>query len=69
MSDRRHPRFVICIRNGGYVASLELRKLDEVVDDAEAAQHAMIRVMHRNRAPIPPVHHGKPAVGHFFGDR
>lgn len=38
-------RFVICVRNEGYEASLELRKLYEVVDDADAAQHGQIRVV------------------------
>ncbi|HEX7150226.1 MAG TPA: hypothetical protein VF618_01975 [Thermoanaerobaculia bacterium] len=41
----RHPHFVICIRNSGYLASLELRKLYEVVDDADAEKDGMIRVI------------------------
>jgi hypothetical protein len=40
-----HPRFVICIRNSGYLASLELRKLYEVLEDGAAEQDAMIRVI------------------------
>ncbi|HEX3583629.1 MAG TPA: hypothetical protein VH087_17815 [Thermoanaerobaculia bacterium] len=42
---KRYPRFVICIRNSGYLASLELRKLYEVVEDAEAEKDDMIRVI------------------------
>jgi len=37
--------FVVCIRNDGYPASLELRKLYEAVDDAFAEQHQLIRVV------------------------
>jgi len=40
-----HPRFVICIKNSGYLASLELRKLYEVLEDPEAAKDEMIRVI------------------------
>lgn len=40
-----HPRFVICIRNSGYLASLELRKLYEVLEDAEGEKDDMIRVI------------------------
>lgn len=40
-----HPRFVVCLKNSGYLASLELRKLYQVVDDAEAEKDEMIRVI------------------------
>jgi hypothetical protein len=40
-----HPQFAICIRNDGYPASLELRKLYRVVEDSFADQHSMIRVI------------------------
>jgi hypothetical protein len=36
--------FVICLRNEGYPASLELRKLYSVVPDASAAKHNLLRV-------------------------
>jgi hypothetical protein len=42
---RREPRFVICIRNKDYPASLELRKLYQVVPDEQAARHRHIRVI------------------------
>lgn len=45
MSTINHPRFVICIKNSGYLASLELRKLYEVLEDSEAEKDAMIRVI------------------------
>ena len=38
-------RFAVCIRNEGNEASLELRKIYEVLDDAAAASHQMIRVI------------------------
>lgn len=37
--------FVVCIKNEGYPASLELRKIYEVVPDAKAAEHQLIRVI------------------------
>ncbi len=38
-------RFAVCIRNEGNEASLELRKIYEVLDDAVAASHQVIRVI------------------------
>jgi hypothetical protein len=43
MSDSKH--FAVCVRNEDYPASLELRKLYEVLEDAFAEQHGMIRVI------------------------
>ena len=40
-----HTRFAVCIKNKGYLASLELRKLYEVVEDAEAQKDDMLRVI------------------------
>ena len=40
-----HTRFVVCINNVGYAASLELRKLYEVIADPEAEKDQMIRVV------------------------
>jgi len=45
MNGTDHTRFVICIKNGGYLASLELRKLYEVLDDPEAEKDDMVRVI------------------------
>lgn len=36
--------FVVCVRNEGYPASLELRKIYETRADAEAAKLGQIRV-------------------------
>lgn len=37
--------FVVCIKNEGYAASLELRKIYEVIADERATNHQMIRVV------------------------
>ena len=38
-------QLVICIKNKGYEASLEARKLYEVIPDQKAEKHQMIRVI------------------------
>ncbi len=38
-------RFAVCIRNEGNEASLELRKIYEVVEDPDAEKHQMVRVI------------------------
>ena len=37
--------FALCVRNEGYPASLERRKLYPMVRDASAAKHSLIRVI------------------------
>lgn len=37
--------FAICVDNRNYEVSLEVRKLYEVVDDADAEKHGQIRVI------------------------
>jgi len=37
--------FVLCIRNDGYPASLERRKIYPVIRDASAARHSLMRVI------------------------
>ena len=39
------PKFVVCIRNDGYEASLEPRKIYATVPDASAAKHGQVRVI------------------------
>ncbi len=39
-----NQRFVICIRNDAYEASLELRKVYQVIPDVEATNNHMLRV-------------------------
>jgi hypothetical protein len=38
-------QFVVCIQNQDYPASLEIRKLYQVIEDHVANQHNMIRVI------------------------
>lgn len=38
-------QFVVCINNEGYQASLEPRKIYQVIPDEEAENHKMIRVI------------------------
>jgi hypothetical protein len=42
---KKHRQFVVCVRNDGYEASLELRKIYEVLEDAEALEDGMLRVI------------------------
>jgi hypothetical protein len=43
MKMKRH--FMICVDNRGYEASLEIRKIYEVLTDREAERHHQIRVI------------------------
>ena len=38
-------RFVVCVRNAGYPASLELRKLYRLLTDDRASRHRQVRVI------------------------
>ena len=40
-----NPKFVICIENSEYPASLEVRKIYQVVPDPEAAQLGQLRII------------------------
>lgn len=40
-----HRKFAICVRNDDHEESLELRKIYQVLDDAAAAEHDMLRVI------------------------
>jgi len=39
------PKFVVCLRNDGYEASLEPRKLYQMIPDKEAESHKLLRVV------------------------
>ena len=41
----RRKRFVLCVRNGTYKASLEPRKIYRVVHDPQAEARALLRVI------------------------
>ncbi len=38
-------RFAICIKNEDYPASLEVRKIYEVIPDPKAAKHGLVRII------------------------
>ena len=42
---KRPTAFAVCVDNAGYPASLEAGKLYEVVPDAEAEKHGLIRII------------------------
>ena len=42
---KREGQFVICVGNKGYAASLELRKIYQVVPDKDASRLHQIRVV------------------------
>ena len=37
--------FVVCVKNEGYEASLELRKIYQAIPDTGAARHHLLRVV------------------------
>jgi hypothetical protein len=45
MKRQKNASFAVCIDNDGYKASLELGKLYQVIPDAEADAHGLIRVI------------------------
>jgi hypothetical protein len=45
MDHRSRHRFVVCVKNKGYPASLELRKIYRTMPDDRAAEHGMLRVV------------------------
>lgn len=38
-------RFVVCVRNTGYPAALELRKIYQALPDAGAEAHSLVRII------------------------
>jgi hypothetical protein len=43
--DETRPRFVMCVRNDGYAASLEPRKIYQAVPDESASARKFVRVI------------------------
>ena len=43
--DTDEQRFVVCIRNDDYSASLEVRKIYEVIPDPSATTHHYLRII------------------------
>jgi hypothetical protein len=42
---RGEARFVLCVRNNGYPASLEVREVYRVLGDVQASRHRQMRVI------------------------
>ena len=42
---KARARFVVCIRNKGYEASLEVGKFYRIIPDAEAERHGYLRII------------------------
>jgi hypothetical protein len=42
---KKKPRYVLCIKNDSYEASLEPRKIYRVVEDEKASTKSLIRVI------------------------
>ncbi|CDM97918.1 hypothetical protein V6O07_00640 [Arthrospira platensis SPKY2] len=38
-------KFVVCIKNTDYAASLEVRKIYQVLPDSKASHHKMLRII------------------------
>ncbi len=45
MTEKNSLQFVVCLRNKGYEASLEPRKIYQLISDKEAESHKMLRVI------------------------
>ena len=45
LSAKSEPQFILCLKNDGYTASLELRKVYLRIDDPVAAEHQLTRVV------------------------
>jgi hypothetical protein len=45
MQSRKKMRFVVCVKNEGYQASLEPRKIYETLPDPKATERGFIRVI------------------------
>jgi hypothetical protein len=42
---RTKTRYVLCLKNRGFTASLEVRKIYRVKSDAEAESHGLLRII------------------------
>jgi hypothetical protein len=45
MGKKREKQFAICVNNEDYPASLEVRKIYEVIPDEKAANHRLVRIV------------------------
>jgi hypothetical protein len=42
---RKTNQFMLCVKNDGYKAALEIRKIYAAIADAEAEKHRMVRIV------------------------
>ena len=45
MAKKKEQQFAVCVKNEDYPASLEVRKIYEVLPDKKAAKHGLVRVI------------------------
>jgi len=45
MTKKKEQQFAVCVKNEDYPASLEVRKIYEVLPDVKAAKHGLIRIL------------------------
>ncbi len=45
LRNQRKGEFVVCVKNEGYEAALELRKIYQTVTDPESERHGLIRII------------------------
>ena len=45
MTKKKEQQFALCVKNEDYPASLEVRKIYEVLADVKAAKHGLIRIL------------------------
>jgi hypothetical protein len=45
MKTMTKKQFALCVQNRGHKASLEIRKIYQIIPDDEAANHGMVRII------------------------
>jgi hypothetical protein len=45
MKQNNETQFVVCVKNDNYMASLEVRKIYQVLPDDRAAEHRLVRIV------------------------
>lgn len=45
MAKKKEQQFAVCVKNEEYPASLEVRKIYEVLPDAKAVKHGLVRII------------------------
>jgi hypothetical protein len=45
MAKKKEQQFAVCVKNEDYPASLEVRKIYEVLPDKKAEEHGLVRII------------------------